>query len=205
MGSLYKRKQKVVRPDGTIHYRELQTISIKYYQHGRPVRESTGTTKETVARRMLRAREGDVEHGIPVNPKMDLITFEDAAKDLINDYKTNGKKSLDDVETRVELHLEPYFKGKRLISIAPAMIRGYIVERQAAKAANGTINRELAALKRMFNLAIDGGKLHLKPKIPMLRESNARQGFFEPEQFQAVRSHLPAALQPVTTFAYLTG
>ena len=56
MGSLYKRKQKM--PDGTV--RELPTIWIKYYQGGRAVRESTGTTKETVARRILRTREGDV-------------------------------------------------------------------------------------------------------------------------------------------------
>jgi hypothetical protein len=36
---------------------------------------------------MLRAREGDVEHGIPITPKMGRVTFEDAA-DLLNDYKT---------------------------------------------------------------------------------------------------------------------
>ena len=32
-------------------------------------------------------------------------------------------------------------------------IKEYIVERQDQGAANGTINRELAALKRMFSLA----------------------------------------------------
>ena len=46
MGSLYRRKEKLI--DGT--YRELPTISINYYQHGRAVRESTGTMKETLAR-----------------------------------------------------------------------------------------------------------------------------------------------------------
>jgi hypothetical protein len=55
--------------------KELPTLWIKYYQHGRAVRESTGTTKETVARRLLRSREGDVEHGVPANPKMGRITF----------------------------------------------------------------------------------------------------------------------------------
>src|SRR6266545_4639520 len=100
MGSLYRRKQKLT--DGTI--RELPTIWIKYYQNGRAVRESTGTTKETLARRILRAREGDVEHGIPITPKMGRITFEDGVKDLLNDYTVNGKKTHDDVKRRIGLH-----------------------------------------------------------------------------------------------------
>jgi integrase len=68
-----------------------------------------------------------------------------------------------------------------------------------------TINRELALLKRMFTLAVQAGKLHTKPHIPMLREDNTRRGFFEREQFEAVRAALSAALRPVVTFAYVTG
>jgi hypothetical protein len=178
MGSLYKRTRKM--PDGT--KRERPTWWIKYYANGRPVRESTGTDKASVAKQMLRAREGDIEHGFAVNPKMDRIMFEDAAADLLKDYTTNRKQSYGDTKRRVDLHLTPFFKGKRLISITPTSVREYINVRQAQKAANGTINRELAALKRMFALAIDAGTLKHKPKIPMLRENNARQGFFERTQ-----------------------
>jgi integrase len=39
----------------------------------------------------------------------------------------------------------------------------------------------------------------------MLKENNVRQGFFEGEDFHAVREVLPAHLKPVLTFAYLTG
>jgi integrase len=39
----------------------------------------------------------------------------------------------------------------------------------------------------------------------MLKENNIRKGFFEREQFEAVRRHLPAHLQPLVTFAYITG
>lgn len=169
------------------------------------MRESTGTTKETVARRVLRTREGDVEKGIPIVPQMGKITFEDGADDVLNDYKTNGKHTHDDTERRIKLHLAPVFKGKRLISISTADIRAYAAARQEAGAKNGTINRELSALKRMFTLAVQAGKLHAKPHIPMLRENNTRTGFFEPAQFEAVCKHLRAPLQPVVTFAYLTG
>lgn len=57
--------------------------------------------------------------------------------------------------------------------------------RQAAKAANATINRALAALKRMSRLAEIAGKVTQRPHIPMLREDNARKGFFEASEFEA--------------------
>ncbi len=39
----------------------------------------------------------------------------------------------------------------------------------------------------------------------MLKENNARTGFFEPEQFESVRKHLPEHLRPLVTFMYVTG
>src|SRR5215216_4274217 len=129
MGSIYSRKGS-------------QNLWIKYCQNGRAVRESTGTTNETVARRILRTREGDVERGVPINPKMGLITFEDAADDLLNDYTVNGRKSHDHAKRRIELHLKPTFKGKRMLSITTPAIRAFITARLAAKARAGEINRE---------------------------------------------------------------
>jgi integrase len=70
---------------------------------------------------------------------------------------------------------------------------------------NGKINRELAALKRMYSLAAEDDKLLHRPHIPKLEERNIRSGFFEREQFDAVRATLPADLKHVATFAYLTG
>ena len=175
------------------------------------MRESTETTKETVARRMLRNREGDVEHGIPISPKMGRVTFEDACKDLLNDYVVNGKKTHADVKRRLDLHLatvevdgRKVFAGRRLANITTSDIRAYVAERQRQHASNAGINRELAALKRMFSLAVKDGKLHAKPYVPLLQD-NVRRGFFERAQFEAVRDALPAPLRPVITFAYLTG
>jgi integrase len=201
MGCLYRRKQKLRSGE----HRELPTWWIKYYQGGRAVRESTGTTKETVARRILRTREGDVERGIPIVPQMGKITFDDAADDLLNDYKVNNKRTYEHADRRLTLHLKPAFTGKRLLSISTAAIRAYAAARQTAGAANATVNRELALLKRMFSLAVKDGKLHARPYVPMLREDNTRRGFFEADQFEAVRNHLPNTLRPVVTFAYLTG
>jgi integrase len=70
---------------------------------------------------------------------------------------------------------------------------------------NAEINRELAHLKRAFTLAVQAGKLLRRPHIPMLDEQNARSGFFEREQLDAVVRHLPDALRPVVRFGYITG
>ena len=46
---------------------------------------------------------------------------------------------------------------------------------------------ELSALNRMYSLAIQGKRLQHMPYIAILRESNVRKGFFERDQFEAVR------------------
>jgi hypothetical protein len=44
-------------------------------------------------------------------------------------------------------------------------------------------------------------RVRLRPYVDMLQEANARKGFFEPDQFEAVLAHLPEALKPVFTVA----
>jgi integrase len=54
-------------------------------------------------------------------------------------------------------------------------------------------------------LAVDAGKLLARPKVRLLSEDNARQGFFEREQFVSVLGHLSGPLQAVALFTYFTG
>jgi integrase len=79
------------------------------------------------------------------------------------------------------------------------------MERQTAGASNAEINRELALLKRAYNLAHQAARITKKPYIPRLVERNVRQGFFELREFEAILSRLPAFLRPPITFAYYTG
>lgn len=187
-----------VRKHGRVYW-------IRYSRNGKRYEENTHFTKEKDARDLLKVREGDIAKGLPVSPKVARLTFEDAAGDLLADYKVNGKRSREHVEHRVNVHLASFFAGRRMASITTADIRAYIALRQQAGAANATVNRELAALKRMFNLALQASRLLHRPHIPMLQENNARPGFFEREQFLAVKSRLADPLRPVVEFAYYTG
>jgi integrase len=182
------------------------------------MRESTGSTKESDAKRLLKLREGDIERGLPVNPKLNRIRFEEAAEDLKTEYAVNGRRSADELERRIRLHLLPQFGGKRLAAIHTTDINTFILKRRAdvivlgegeqrqeRKVSNGEINRELTTLKRIFNLARQNGKLTHVPHIPMLKDRNVRTGFFERDQIDRILAHLPPAIRPAVQFAYITG
>jgi integrase len=124
--------------------------------------------------------------------------------DLLTEYRVNGRRSLRRAEISVA-HLRGYFGALRAQAVDTPQVRAYIDVRQVAKASNATINRELAALKRAFTLGSQARRILTKPYIPSLVESNARQGFFEREQLDAVLKHLPEAIRPVAGFAYITG
>jgi integrase len=123
---------------------------------------------------------------MPITADVGKIRFEEAAEDLLTDYRVKKKRSLRTVTLRIRKHLTPFFGERRLASITPPLARQYVTRRQAAGAANATINRDLITLKRMFNLAMQDGKLMTRPYIPLLKENNVRKGFFEREQFQAM-------------------
>lgn len=214
------------RVDRGIYTRNNSPILwIKWYRDGKPHRESTGSTKITVARAKLAQRQADVSRGALVTPKFDRLKFDDAAADVVNDYKINGKRSLAELERRLRKHLLPFFGGRRLVSIGASDIRAYVAKRQAYRRvieeqrrgdaiirqaeerpySNAEINRELAIVKRIFSLAAQGGKIFQRPHVPMLKERAPRSGFFEPQQFEALLRALPMELRPVIEFAYITG
>ena len=124
----------------------------------------------------------------------------------MTDYQINGKKSLERAECSVR-RLREHFAGLKASAIDSARIGQYISVRLDEGAANATINRELAALKRMFNLAArcTPPKLDRVPHIALLQERNIRTGFFEYSEFIALRDALPEHLKGFVTFGYKSG
>jgi hypothetical protein len=160
---------------------------VKYHVGGRPQCVSSNSKKKDDAKRLLKAREGDVVRGVPITASVGRVTFEDAADDLRNDYRTNRRRSLRTVELRLAKHLTPFFGHRRLLTITTADVRAFTARRQAAGASHAEINRELIILKRMCTLAMQAGKLTVRPHILQLKENNVRKGLFEPEQCQSVK------------------
>jgi hypothetical protein len=95
-------------------YRRGAVWWIKYDRNGRPVGESSGSKKESDAIQLLKVREGDIAHGLPVNPKLNRIRFDEADGDLETEYAVNRRRSADELARRIRLHLLPFFGGRRL-------------------------------------------------------------------------------------------
>lgn len=180
-------------------------------------RESSDSEDENVAIRLLQRRMGELGRGRLIGADAERLTFEDLAALLVEDYENNGRKSKS-TALRTTRTLRQYFGMMRALDIPPkvgAYIKrrrdgGYDIERKGKKlkanpAKPATIQLELAALKRMFNLAYRLGQLPQRPYIPSIQVRNTRTGFFEEAELTAVMEHLKPHLRAVVQFAFLTG
>lgn len=192
---------------GTIYKRSNSKFWwIKYHRNGKQYFESTKSTLKGVADNFLKQREGEIAQGKLPGIQFDKVLFNNLLADLLKDYSVNQRKSEKHVKIVTD-HLKSFFDGWRATDIGTSAINAYIEKRRTEGAANGTINRELAALKRMYSL----GKKHVPPKvrdipsITMLEEHNVRKGFFEHQQFLDLRDKLPRHLYGPVTFGYKYG
>ena len=55
------------------------------------IEESAHTDKHESARELLKQREGDVSKGAPLTAQIGRLRFDEAAQDLLTDYKVNKK------------------------------------------------------------------------------------------------------------------
>ena len=118
-------------------------------------------------------------------PRAERVRFEELAEDLLTDYRINEKRSIEQAEYSIK-QLGNVFKEWQAVDITTAEVKRYIEGRKRERATIATINRELVALKRMFNFALRAEKLLSKPYIPQLDEDNVRTGFFEAQMFLRV-------------------
>lgn len=165
------------------------------------VRENAKTLSFRDAQLLLAARKDDLKRGKLTGPIGDKITYDDLANALIRDYEAKGRKSLRRVKIGLA-HLKGHFGGWRANAITSEQVNEYIVARKDEDAAPASINRELAMLRRMFNLY---DKLPSKPKIELLPEHNRREGFFEHAEVEALVRQMPNYLKPVIRAAFITG
>jgi integrase len=191
---------------------------VRFYLHGKQVRETTGTADETEACRIALVRldeAGADRSGAKrfVGPEQKKITVKQLLDALKLDYKLRGKGT----GPRLDANLKPveewfgHYKALELTSadvdkfIEHALVNGR--RKDSGKPAQpASINRSLQLLGQAFKLGKK--QLHLNADLYIRRLSevgNARQGFFSHIEFRSVLANLSEHWRDYVEFFYLCG
>jgi len=174
---------RVFRPK--VRGRETAVWWLDYGLLGQRHRESANTTSKREALDLLRTRIGDRKAG-KLTGQPDRVTFAQLRELAERQYTLDGRRSLDRLKDALN-HLETFFgKDARALSITTSRVDAYAAQRLGEGAKPATVNREKAALRRAFRLAVEKGLLATAPVIKTPKERNARQGFFTDGEFAAL-------------------
>jgi integrase len=121
-------------------------------------------------------------------------------------------------------YLDKYFSGMHVKNITSQVLRKFVAALQEGTLqasvekkekgktgqtkdtlSNASINRILALLRRMMNIARKDGLIQVVPHFPMLKEDNVRTGFVEADQFKEILEKMLDKLRPLVVFLYRTG
>ena len=130
-------------------------------------------------------------------------------KDLCNiflDYSKTNKKDYKRDVAKVEMFLE-YFGANTLAkNITPAKIEN-LKAKLTEKYSNAYVNRFLACLKTIFNLALKNNLLVYNPMkaVKMMKEDNYKIRYLTQDEEIRLFQHLPEHLKPIVICALQTG
>lgn len=178
---------------------------IYYYCNGRQIRESSKSESKLTAERLLHRRFIEMGIASPPVTNPSKLKYEDIRESFLEECRPRGNRSLVGLE-----YLDIFFAGRRVATITTNLMRAFIRKRKAdppgmGPVRNSTLNRNLALLRCMMNLALRQGRIQFLPPFPVLPETRSRKRFLAPEDFKSLRNELPERLRPVVTFLYLTG
>jgi integrase len=192
----------VRRPRGTGGlYQRGRTWWMAYRAGGRTVRESARTSVKKHAGDLLlervRASGQGALSGAP-------LLVSDLRRLVEEDHTANGRAS-----SKVGPRFTSLERGlgakTRVRDVTADTVSRYAAARLGEGAARGTVNLELAWLRRALRLARRRGLLPVVPDFESLRLDNARRVFFDEEQFEAVRSRLPEDAADLVEFLWWSG
>lgn len=171
---------------------------------GVQVRQSSGETDYDRAARKLKILEGKIAANAPITAKTDRDSFASLLELVRTDYKINKRRSLYDLEKRIDKKLVP-FLGHLPAGRAWGELRDYILSRQQEGVSNGTINNELRIVRRAYRLGFELGMVSYVPVIKLLAGAEARDGYYSPADLNQILEKSSPLLGAILTVAYITG
>lgn len=131
------------------------------------------------------------------------MTVDELCTSVLNRYRVEGRRSAGSVEYRTRCHVRRLLGHVVAETLDSPDLDAYVVRRQSEGAANGTIMRELAIVRRGFTLHRKA--LGPPPLFPNLKEAAPREGLWTVEEFTRLANDVAPWARPPLHFAYLTG
>jgi integrase len=164
---------------------------------------SKTVAKEVLARKKAEAAEG--RYSAPARKQSPLL--KDFVEEYLEYYRANRRpRSAKRHETSWHA-VQPVLGTKRLDELSPLDLERYRRQRKQANRSEITINRELAFLRNLYNVAIAWGKAAENPvrKVRFAREHNERPRFLSPEEETRLLDYCDVQLKPLVVTALHTG
>jgi integrase len=186
-------------------YKRGKTFWIDYFDRNRKrVQESSHSSIRRDAEQLYALRKAEVLRGVYKRPIK--IAFGDFSKRYMEYAKANKRSWLRD-EQMLKPLTEHFSSERPLTEILPVDIEGYKLHRRA-QVSGSTVNRELALLKRMFNLAIEWDLfLDRNPvcRVRFFKEFNIHRRTLSIDEEEKLLRNAAPFLQDLITFALNTG
>lgn len=180
---------------------------MRFTYQGRQVRRSTGTADRRLAEAILgKVRAQIIEGRFFETLEEKTRTFDELMERYLTEHA--AQKSEPRHYHGYAKNLTAFFGGRTLSEITPKLIAEYKALRYAAGLKPASINRELASLKKAFNLAVrewEWCRENPVSKVSMERENNKRDRWLSVEEETPVLQGCAPWLHELVMFALHTG
>lgn len=189
-----------------------RNFTIAYYCGGQEQREAVARALDKPpaevtrqdAERLLRDRLERIGAGYLISASSERLTIGQILDDYQAALELEGRKSL----KHIRYHLRPVraaLAHHRAAHLTTARLRQWQGQLVGQGYKPGTINYRMALLRAAFRQAYKEDRLARVPAFPALRCQNARQGFFERPELDAILLRLPSPIDDMARFAHYTG
>ena len=188
-------------------FKRGETWWIRFTYKGRQIRKSTETNEKKLAERIYHKVLGEVAEGkwfekLPGEKK----TFKEMMEKYLGEY---ASKKISEKSFRGYAKKPISYLGDYLLSeVTPKTLNEYKTRRRNDGIGPASLNRELATMKKAFNLAIkewEWVKDNPVARISMEEENNKRDRWLTDEEEERLLRVCPSWLKELVTFALNTG
>jgi integrase len=163
---------------------------------GKRYQKSWGNVSKTLAKELENKFRNDIARGKHF-PKPKKILFETFADRYLEHARLNKKPSSARRNATSIKMLMPHFERKFISDIHPFMVEQYKRARKGQGVSVATVNRDVATLRNLLNVAVSWGYLKQNPMagVRLFKENNEKMWVLTPAEEERLLDHCDRSAQ----------